>query len=130
MKPSAYLKKKNELQTKLKAFKEEINEEFTKLVKEFIKSNTHVEIGKVYEFPEKPRKHYKRFVVYDMDTFHISDHVMIRAAGWWLDQFSVPKKWDTLTPFGVGNPDIMVLSENQKHLPHPDKKEATPKIEA
>lgn len=102
-----------------------INEEYTKLVNEFIDKNIPVKKQKVYELVKNgnKRRGFKRFVIYTQElSVYDKTDIFIRVGGWWLNSENVPTKWDTMTVFGVCNAAEFILSENQENLDHPEKK--------
>jgi len=102
-----------------------INEEYTKLVNEFIDKNSPVKKQKVYELVKNgnKRRGFKRFVIYTQElSVYDKTDIFIRVGGWWLNSENVPTKWDTMTVLGVGNAAEFILSENQENLDHPEKK--------
>lgn len=117
-----FLEVRKYLNRVLQKHKDEINILYTKLVREFERTNTKVRVGKVYEIGEgRNKRGYVRFVAYTIETSTMGgDWAFIRVGGYWLNKANVPEKWDTLTVYGVGNPSILVLSKNQTALPHPN----------
>ncbi len=124
MKTSEFLKERKALNKKLDAFKKGINKEYTKLTKQFVFDNSPVKEHRVYELTENgtKRRGFKRFVIYTHDINIHGSHVMLRVGGWWLDNDSIPSKWEVMTVSGVCNPAVFVLSDNQKNKPHPEEK--------
>lgn len=108
---------------KIKAEQEEaINVKYTALCDDFILTNSPVKNLEVYELLEngKKRRGFKRFVIYSQEISVFVDSPMIRVGGWWLNSENVPSKWDSMTVYGIGNPAIFKLSENQTNFKHPD----------
>ncbi len=123
MKTAQFLKQRKDLQKKLGAFKKNINKEYAKITKSYVLANSPVKEKKVYELVENgiKRRGFKRFVVYTHDINIVIGHVKIRVGGWWLDEDSVPSKWDNMTVTGISNAAVFVLSKNQVNKPHPEK---------
>jgi hypothetical protein len=122
MQPKEFLKKRKFYQDELKKFQKQVDIAYTKIVNEFIKENSPVKNLKVYELLENGirRKGFKRFIIYTQEVSIFSKNPMIRVGGWWLDKNNIPKKWDNMTVYGVGNPAKFVLSESQENENHPD----------
>lgn len=125
MKESNFLEKRRNLLDRKEELLKGINEEYTKLVNEFIDKNSPVKKQKVYELVKNgnKRRGFKRFVIYTQEiaVFDRTD-IFIRVGGWWLNSENIPTKWDTMTVFGVSNFAEFILSENQENFDHPDKK--------
>lgn len=123
MTPEQFLQKRKSLNDKLEAYKNDINKEYNFLFNEFLKHNSPVTLHKVYEMEKceiKPLRGYSRFVVYDFQPVFFHEDILLEAWGWWLDKNDVPKTWKGYTVYGVGNPTVFRLSENQKHNKHPE----------
>lgn len=122
MTDSKFSKERKDL-LKIKSEQEKaINIKYTALCDEFILKNSSVKNLEVYELLENgnKRRGFKRFVIYEQQIQVFCDSPMIKVGGWWLDKENIPKKWDTMTVYGVGNPAIFKISDNQNHLKHPD----------
>ncbi|SCY94490.1 hypothetical protein [Flavobacterium caeni] len=125
MKQKTFLKKRDQLLKKKKAFEAAINKEYNKFANAFIDENSPVKRLMVYELIENGirRRGFTRFVIYAQDVTVWDKSPIIRVGGWWLDQSNVPTKWDNMTVYGVGNPAVFKLSENQTAEKHPDSDE-------
>lgn len=111
---------RGELRKRLEEFEKTLQPENEKIHEEFMKANTSIEVGKVYNF--EGGNPTKRVIVYSLDVDILMKNPIIRAGTWELDKLNVPKKWRTYTVYGIGNPAKLVLSENQKNEPHPYSK--------
>lgn len=122
-----FLQKKNQLLSKKKEVVNAINIEYTALVKQYTDENSPVELFKVYELKKNgnARRGFKRFIPYqfEIETRAYRDVAFIVAWGWWLNKENVPERWDCQTVYGIGNPPILELSENQTALQHPESKD-------
>lgn len=122
-----FSKEKSILLKKQEKYKKIIDEKYTKLVKKFLAANCVIEKNKVYEIIDRggnriPRG-YKRFVMYHLDVLTMfSNNPWIEVSGWWLDENNIPKTWSNFTIYGISNPTIFKLSEDQTHHPHPESK--------
>lgn len=120
-----FLQKRNELLEKKQAFLNEVNQEYTLIIADFLQKNSPVKNNKVYELIKNgtKRRGFKRFVIYQQDVSVMDGtDIFIRVGGWWLNEENIPTKWDTMTVLGVCNAATFVLSENQTNKPHPDAK--------
>lgn len=122
MNQTEFLKRRDELVEKKKAFDTAINNDYTKIVDDFIDEVSPIKLHQVYEpVKDVPRRRgFSRFIVYGQDIQMFDRTPMIRIGGWWLDENNVPKKWDNMTVYGIGNPAVFKLSENQDREKHPD----------
>jgi hypothetical protein len=103
-----------------------INVEYNRILKEFLKDNSPIEEGKVYELLENGRKRrgFKRFIIYDQTVRMWDETLMITIGGWWLNEKDIPTKWDNMTVQGISNPAVFKISENQTALNHPKSNES------
>ena len=125
MKESIFLEQRKKLLDRKEELLKGINEEYTKLVNEFIDKNSPVKKQKVYELVKNgnKRRGFKRFVIYTQElAVYDRTDIFIRVGGWWLNSENIPTKWDTMTVLGVSNSAEFILSENQENFDHPDKK--------
>lgn len=117
-----FLKTKKSLLSELEGHKKRINTQYSKAVRAYIKNNTDVKIGKVYE-TTVGRKNV-RFVVYNTDIRVIDSkigHLFINAGGWILNKESVPTKCKSFVIAGsVSNPQELTLSKDQTNHPPND----------
>lgn len=118
-----FIESRNLLVAKKAEFEKQINIEYTELSNLFIKAHSPVEKSKVYELKKNgnKRRGFKRFVIYRIELRVWDETVMIIVGGWWLNQESIPTKWDNMTVLGVGNPAIFELAEDQTNCDHLDK---------
>jgi hypothetical protein len=121
---------------RVEKFTETETMKYSKLAHAYLDANCPLEKDKVYELQPAPgtnpkRRRYTRFVVYKRDLAWIGKkdaEALIRVGGWWLDQNNIPAKWDTRVVGGaVGNPDVFILSKNQKARPHPNATKSSTK---
>lgn len=127
MTEAKFIESRKLLQAKKAEFEEQINIEYTKICDDFNNAHSPVEILKVYELKENGRKRrgFKRFVVYEIFLrVLLKNSVIITVGGWWLDKDSIPTKWDNMTVYGIGNPAIFELSENQTNHKHPESEDS------
>lgn len=122
-----FIKERNDLLKSKEEFLKTINQGYTTIVNEFIDENSPVKNLKVYNLVEngKKRKGFKRFVIYTQEvSVYNEKDIFIRVGGWWLNNESIPTKWDSMTVMGVSNAAVFELSENQENKNHPDKNES------
>jgi len=111
------------LTKELREFTTKIEKKNAVLVNRYLKDRSPVQENKVYELVEggKKRKGFNRIVIYALKVQMFGpNHPTIVCAGWWLDENSVPTKWDNFVVTGVGNPAVFKLSADQTNQPHPE----------
>jgi hypothetical protein len=118
-----FIESRNLLVAKKAEFEKQINIEYNKICEEFIWAHSPVKRLKVYLLRKngRPRRGFKRFVIYRIELRVWDETVMIIVGGWWLNKESIPTKWDNMTVSGIGNPAIFELAEDQTNYEHPDK---------
>ena len=127
MEESEFIKQRASLRIELEFLKKGIDERYTQMVNSYTEKYSPLEKLKVYEIEKKnKRRKFERFVVYDLSVSFIGSHPIITAGGWWLNNESIPTKWDNFTVHNISNPEIFVLSEDQTANPHPDSDKALP----
>lgn len=120
---------RKQLSKKLERETKRINNAYHPIIKQFLKENSPVKEGKVYELAAQPDKmiytpkRAKRFAVYTIRPSYWDDIISIAAGGWWLNADGVPVKWVTYVLTGVSNPVRFVLSKDQTRKPHPQAHE-------
>lgn len=116
---------KNEISAKIKDFEKEISDkEYKPLIAKYISDNCEYEIGKVYELVQNgiKRRGFKRFILTDLwvQSFGKKNEgtqwAFIQCDGYWLNEDNETAKQDSMTVFGVGNPAILKLSNNQNYI--------------
>lgn len=122
MKEQELKAKREGLNGLLEDYRKQLNEDLVVYTRQFLNANCPVEIKGVYELKENgiKRRGFKRFVIYLREVIFFGGDPMIQVGGWWLDRENVPTKWDTMTVYGISNPALFELSDNQEHELHPD----------
>jgi len=122
MKTEAFLNARATLKKELADFTETVDQKYTKIHAKFIEGNSPLKTKMVYELTKNgiKRRGFKRYVIYTQNVEVISKNVIITCGGWWLNEKSIPTKWDTFSVFGVYNKAEFKLSEDQHTEKHPD----------
>jgi hypothetical protein len=118
MKHSEFNKIRQQFQRKLERAKKAINKDYSKVANQFIKANSPVKVGKVYDVVGRKRRGLsERFVVFKISISAFSHATWINAWGWRLDHNGKCAKWESYTVFGNGRNDLaLTLSENQVYV--------------
>jgi len=124
MKATDFIKVKSELTSILDDVKEKITIAYSELVHQFIEENSPMKQDLVYELVSGATKvrNCNRFIVYDQNIRLLLDTPTIMVSGWWMDAGSTLKVWETYNIYGVANPTIFSLSEDQMNKKHPKSK--------
>jgi len=115
-----YVKEDRALKAMADSYLKKILARQNKLAARYIRDNSPVRVGKVYEIVGNAIKHrgYDRFVIFQQKVQFFTNHPVIIVSGWWINKLTnLAEKWDSgMIVLGVGNPAILKLSENQKYI--------------
>lgn len=121
---TTYIKADRALKAKLDAYAEKIQQRRAKLAAKYIKQNSPVENGKVYNLVSGgiKRRGYDRFVVFQQQARSMGGHSIVVVGGWWINKLTnKAEKWDSsAVVLGVSNPAVFKLAEDQNYI-NPDE---------